>query len=456
MFETIRNAFKIKDVRNKIFMTILFVIIFRLGCYITVPGLNNISSALSSESNMNIFGLLNSITGSALSQGTLFSLGISPYINASIIVQLLTVAIPALERMSKEGDEGREKINKITRWVTLVLAIVSAVGIYLTLSNQYDYVNTSWLGAQYSEFFGTTGGKWIMGIYVVAVLTGGSLLCMWIGERITEYGVSNGISMLIFVGIVATAAQNLFTTLFYGFHWDVALIFLVGLVLVFGFIVWVDGAERKIKVQYAKQVKGNKMYGGQSTFIPIKVNASGVMPLIFAYALLSFPTMLIQTFWSDSNFATWWTNNMTASGTWVGILVYNVALAILIFVFAYFYSQIQFNPVEISRNIQNNGGFVTGIRPGRETAEYLAKVVSRITLWGAIFLAIIAFVPSILFSIPGWVGMDTSTTLVSSFSATGMLICVSVALEFNKALENQILMRHYKGLLGSNSKGFLK
>ncbi len=455
MFETIRNAFKIKDVRKKIFMTILFVIIFRVGCYITVPGLSQIS--FDDSGSMNIFGLLNSITGSALSQGTLFSLGISPYINASIIVQLLTVAIPALERMSKEGDEGRKKIDKITRWVTLVLAIVSAVGIFLTLKNNYTgYVNTSWLGAQYSTFFATTGGQWIMGIYIVTVLVGGSMLCMWIGERITEYGVSNGISLLIFVGIVATAVQQLASTFAAG-NWAEALIFLIGLVLVFAFIVWVDGAERKIKVQYAKQVKGNKMYGGQSTYIPIKVNASGVMPLIFAYALMSFPTMIISTFWPNTPFATWWTTYMTAgNGNPIGTVVYNVILAVLIFVFAYFYSQIQFNPVEISRNIQNNGGFVMGIRPGRETAEYLAKVVSRITLWGAVFLAIIAFVPSILFSIPGWAGMNTASQLVSSMSATGMLIVVSVALEFNKALENQILMRHYKGLLGSNSKGFLK
>ena len=460
MFETIRNAFKIKEVRTKIFMTILFIVLFRIGCYITIPGLNNLGSALNSENGMDIFGLLNSITGSALSQGTLFSLGISPYINASIIVQLLTVAIPALERMSKEGEEGREKINKITRWVTLALAIVSAIGVFLTLRNQYDYVNEAWLGGEgtpFYAFFNSTGGQWVMGIYIVTMLVGGSMLVMWIGERITEYGVSNGISIIIFVGIISTAAQQLFDTLWNG-NWQIALIFVAGLIIVFGFIVWVDGAERKIKVQYAKQVKGNKMYGGQSTFIPIKVNASGVMPLIFAYALLSFPTMIIQTFVnSDKPFYIWWMNNMTtATGNWVGTVVYNVVLAILIFVFAYFYSQIQFNPVEISRNIQNNGGFVTGIRPGRETAEYLAKVVSRITLWGAVFLAIIAFVPSILFSIPRWVGMETNTQLVSSMSATGMLICVSVALEFNKALENQILMRHYKGLLGSNSKGFLK
>ncbi len=295
-----------------------------------------------------------------------------------------------------------------------------------------------------------------MGIYIVAMLVGGSMLCMWIGERITEYGVSNGISLLIFVGIISTAAQEMGNTLMGG-HWVEALIFVVELVLVFGFIVWVDGAERKIKVQYAKQVKGNKMYGGQSTFIPIKVNASGVMPLIFAYAIMSFPQMLITTFWSETRFADVFNDWFTASTGHVGgTIIYNVILAILIFVFAYFYSQIQFNPVEISRNIQNNGGFVTGIRPGRETAEYLAKVVSRITLWGAVFLAIIAFVPSILFSIPGWAGLTRVSRLVSSFSTTGMLICVSVALEFNKALENQILMRHYKGLLGSNSKGFLK
>ena len=458
MFETIRNAFKIKEVRNKIFMTILFIILFRLGCFITVPGLNNITSQLSSD-KMDIFGILNSITGSALSQGTLFSLGISPYINASIIVQLLAVAIPALERMSKEGEEGKKKMDKITRWVTLALAIISAVGVYLTFSNngELSYVNYSWLGGQYADFFSNTaGGKWIMGIYIVAMLVGGSMLCMWIGERITEYGVSNGISLLIFVGIISTAAQEMGNTLMGG-HWVEALIFVVELVLVFGFIVWVDGAERKIKVQYAKQVKGNKMYGGQSTFIPIKVNASGVMPLIFAYAIVSFPQMLITTFWSETRFADVFNDWFTASTGHVGgTIIYNVILAILIFVFAYFYSQIQFNPVEISRNIQNNGGFVTGIRPGRETAEYLAKVVSRITLWGAVFLAIIAFVPSILFSIPGWAGLTRVSRLVSSFSTTGMLICVSVALEFNKALENQILMRHYKGLLGSNSKGFLK
>ena len=265
MFETIRNAFKIKDVRKKILMTILFVVLYRIGCYITVPGLSDISASLGSDQG--IFGLLDSVTGSALSQGTLFSLGISPYINASIIVQLLTVAIPALERMSKEGDEGRERINKITRWVTLVLAIVSAVGVFLTLRSQNsDYINKAWLGSQYADFFGTTGGQWIMGVYVVVMLVGGSMLCMWLGERITEHGVCNGISMIIFAGIVATAAEQLGISISGIFSstgsldnlWSV-LLFIVTLVLVFAFIVWVDGAEERIMVRYAKQVKGNKM-----------------------------------------------------------------------------------------------------------------------------------------------------------------------------------------------------
>lgn len=457
MWETIRNAFKIKEVRSKILWTILFVVIYRLGCYITVPGL----SAIEIENANGVLGLLDSITGSALSQGTLFSLGISPYINASIIVQLLTVAIPSLERMSKEGDEGREKINKITRWVTLVLAIVSAVGVVLTLGNQGGYINYEWLGGAGVLADVYEGGlpaflaanKWIMYIYITIMLVGGSMLTMWIGERITEHGISNGISLLIFVGIVATAATELgrsFAGVFAGNVENLISIglFLVTLILVFAFIVWVDGAERKIKVQYAKQVKGNKMYGGQSSFIPIKVNASGVMPLIFAYALMSFVPMIVSTFWSGSAFDNWWTTWMTANGNGVGIAVYNVILAVLIFVFAYFYSQIQFNPIDISKNIQNNGGFVMGIRPGRETSEYLAKVVRRITLWGAIFLTIINLIPSVLFTLlPQWLGVTLNTRLVSSMSATGMLIVVSVALEFNKALENQILMRHYKGFL---------
>jgi len=438
MFETIRNAFKIKDVRTKILYTLLFVVLFRLGCFIQIPGFNGITGGESAD----ISSILNAITGNALSQGTLFALGISPYINSSIIMQLLTVAIPALERLSKQGEEGKKKINVITRWVTLALAIISAVGVVLGLGGR-TALDTTWLGTMngIDQFF--SNNLWIMYVYVVAVLVAGSMLCMWIGERITEYGISNGISMIIFVGILSTAGSAIFTAVGGG-NWVQLAIFLVSVILIFAFIVWVDGAERKLRVQYAKQVKGNKMYGGQSTFIPVKVNASGVMPIIFASSIATFPTMLIQTFWADSTsgFVTFW-NKWMATGS----VVYQVVMAVLILAFAYFYSQIQFNPIEISKNIQQNGGFIPGIRPGRETSEYLHKVISRITLWGAVFLAIVALVPSILFMIPGWLGMGTDTQLISSMSTTGMLIIVSVTLEFHKALENQIMMRHYKGFL---------
>lgn len=437
MFETIRNAFKIKDVRTKILYTLLFVVLFRLGCYIQIPGFNGIGS---NEGMADISSIMNAITGNALQYGTLFALGISPYINSSIIMQLLTVAIPALERLSKEGEEGKKKINVITRWVTFALAIVSAVGVVLGLGGDAA-LDTNCLGALAQPFL--ADNLWILYVYVIGVLVAGSMLCMWIGERITEYGISNGISMLIFVGILSTAGSAIVSAIGGG-NWIQLGIFLVSVVLIFAFIVWVDGAERKLRVQYAKQVKGNKMYGGQSTFIPVKVNASGVMPIIFASSIATFPTMLIQTFWADSTsgFVTFW-NNYMASGT----VLYQVVMALLILAFSYFYSQIQFNPIEISKNIQQNGGFIPGIRPGRETSEYLHKVISRITLWGAVFLAIIALVPSILFMIPGWLELGTNVGLISSMSTTGMLIIVSVTLEFHKSLENQIMMRHYKGFL---------
>lgn len=438
MIETFKNAFKIKEVRKKILMTLLFVLIYRLGCYIVVPGFNGIESA--GANGMDLVSLLNTISGSALKEGTLFALGISPYINASIIMQLLAAAIPALERMQKDGEEGREKINKITRYVAFGLAIISALGVVLGLGGDAA-LNTGFMGEMARDFW--EAQIWLLYTFVIIILVAGSMLTMWIGERITEHGISNGISIIIFVGIISSAGTAIIDAI-QNSAWVQLILFLVTLVLIFAFIVWVDGAERKIKVQYAKQVKGNKMYGGQSTFIPIKVNASGVMPLIFAYAILSFPSMIIQTFWADSTsgFVTFWANYMGPNTA-----VYTVFLAIFIFAFAYFYSQIQFNPIEIARNIQENGGTIVGISPGRATAEYLDKVVKRITLWGALFLAIVALVPSLLFSIPGWMGMGEAQGLINSMAATGMLICVSVALEFNKSLENQILMRHYKGFL---------
>ncbi len=445
MFETFKNAFKVKEVRNKILLTILFVFIYRLGCFIPVPGLDMSSVSSSFSDSFSLLSVLNAITGSALSQGTLFAIGISPYINASIIMQLLTIAIPALERLSKEGETGRKKIEKITRYVTLGLAVVSAVGILLAFRNS-GIINTDMLAA---------GGpfaalpEWLVFIYAAFILVAGCMLCMWIGERITEYGVTNGISMLIFVGILSTAGTAIVKSVasISSNGWNPAgwelLGFLLIAVVIFAFITWVDGAERRVSVQYAKQIKGNKMYGGQSTYIPIRVNGSGVLPLIFAFAILSFPSMIFSTFFANTDFANWWTKYMTSSGqSWIGTLVYTVSLALFIFLFSYFYSKVQFNPIEISKNLQQNGGFVPGIRPGRETSEHLSRIVSRITLWGAVFLSIIALVPSLIFGL-----VTTDSSLLNAFSSTGMLIIVSVALEFDKSLENQIMMRHYKGFL---------
>ena len=443
MFETIKNAFKIKEVRKKIFWTLFLIFVYRIGCFIPVPGIQvkQFSDAIGGNQFLNI---MSAITGGSLSQGTLFAIGISPYINASIIIQLLTVAIPPLERLSKQGESGRKKINQITRYVTIVLAIIQAVGLLLSFQNS-DIIDFFILGQN------TAGepvmARWLVYVFVVLMLTAGAAFTMWIGERITEKGISNGISMLIFVGILATAGHQIgivIAALFnpaYGanrttYAWQLVL-FLVAVVLIFAAIVFVDGGERKVHVQYAKQIKGRKMYGGQSTFIPIRVNANGVLPLIFAFSLLSFPQLIISTFWGGND-PTWWERNVGAGG-WV----HTVLLGLLILFFSYFYSQIQFNTEEIAKEIQQNGGFIPGIRPGKPTTEHLGKISNRITLFGAIFLAAIAIVPNIIFMYVG----AAEIGLLNAMSATGMLIIVSVSLEFEKALQNQILSRHYKGFL---------
>ncbi len=438
MIETLKNAFRNKDIRKKIIMTLLLLLLFRVGCYIPIPGLtmDTFSSAVSGN---DFLSLMSGITGSALANGTLFALGIGPYINASIIMQLLTVGIPALERLSKQGEEGRKKITNITRLVTIVLAIIQSVGLIVLFGQTSGAIDTRFLGGDWD------GAIWIAGVFMVVVYTAGSCLVMWIGERITEYGVGNGISMIIFIGILSTAGTtivNKFVTAFTDIPnnlselWSI-LAFAVIAVVIFFAIVYVDLAERKIPVQYAKQVRGTKMYGGQSSVIPMKITGSGVMPLIFAYAIISFPSMIMSLVpnWSDE--LEWWTNNFQ-NGTY-GIW-YILVLCVLIFAFSFFYAQIQFNPEDVSRNIQQNGGFIQGIRPGKPTAEYLSRINKRITLFGAIFLTLVAFVPSIAFS---WAGDD----LVNVFSTTGILIVVSVALEFDKQLQSQILMKNYKGFL---------
>lgn len=421
MWQTIVNAFKIKEVRRKILITIALLFVYRLGCYIPVPGVN-IFEGLEDYTYLQI---MSGVSGGALQYGTFFAMGIGPYINASIIIQLLAVGIPALERLSKQGEEGRRRINAYTRILTLVLAIIQSVGILVAFQGS---VNTSVL-------FGSEGFlKFLSYAFLVIVYTAGACLTMWLGERITDYGVSNGISMLIFAGILSTAGISI-VNLFIGWTdsslWTI-IGFVIAAVVIFAAIVAVESAERKIPVQYAKQVKGRKMYGGQSTHIPIKVNASGVMPLIFAFSILSFPDLIMNLIGVKEN---WWTQNM-GTGTWP----YMVILCLLILFFSYFYNQIQFNPDDISKSIQGNGGFIPGTRPGKPTADYLRKVSNRITLFGAIFLAIVALVPSLIFK-----AIDNS--LVNVFSATGLLIIVSVALEFDQALQSQIMMKNYKGFL---------
>ena len=437
MIETLKNAFRNKDIRRKIFITLLLLLVFRLGCYIPVPGLDR-GQFESAVTGNDFLQLMSGVTGNALSQGTLFALGIGPYINASIIVQLLTVGIPALERLSKQGEEGKKRLTVITRIITVVLAIVQSVGIIINFANQCGAINTTLFG----------GKVWVAGIYMAIVYTAGSMLVMWLGERITDLGVSNGISMIIFIGIVSTAGMSILNKFIAMGDGSLKIgdgllevgIFIILAAIIFFLVTFVDLAERKIPVQYAKQVRGTKMYGGQSSVIPMKITGSGVMPLIFAYAIVSFPSMIISLFWPNTKAASDLQIWFSGSGEWYGRLIYSLVLCLLIFAFAFFYAQIQFNPEDVSKSIQQNGGFIQGIRPGKPTAQYLKKINNRITLFGAIFLTLVAFIPSVVFS---WASYD----LVNVFSTTGILIVVSVALELDKQLQSQIMMKNYKGFL---------
>lgn len=441
MFETLKQAFKVKEIRIKIYFTLLFLFIYRIGCYIPVPGIGEQLISDGDISSLTYLNIMNMMTGGSLQSGTWFAMGIGPYINASIIMQLLAVAIPSLERLSKQGEEGRKRISQYTRYVTIILAIIQAVGI---LINYGDLATTNENGLALADVL--FGQRWLAYVTIVLMFTAGTVVTMWIGERITDYGVSNGISLLIFAGIISTAGQAIIRMIknvgdtssansqLTNF-WKLV-IMLVAIVVIFACIITVELAERKIPVQYAKQVRGQKMYGGQSTVIPIKVNSNGVLPLIFAFSILSFPELIMTLFgWMNTGFGRFWQTYMGAQ-SWV----YMVVLSLLIIFFSYFYTSIQFNPDDISKSIQQNGGFITGIRPGKPTAEYLKKISGRITLFGAIFLALVALVPSIIFK-----AIDSSS--YTSFTATGMLIVVSVAIEFNTALESQIMMKNYKGFL---------
>lgn len=434
MFKTLGSAFKNRELRKSMLITLVLLLIYRLGCYLPTPGLSSeLYANLVGDDVSGVLSLLNAVTGSALSNAAIFALGVTPYINASIIVQLLAVAIPPLERLSKEGDEGREKLNMITKITALVLALAQGLGIVLGLGSNYI-----------QPIFGENL-KWLTCTFVIIMLMAGTCFTMWLGDKITEQGIGNGLSLIIFVGIIATAAQSILNAIknisnSLTYLWEL-LGFLALVLVIFFLIVFVDMAERKIPVQYAKQVKGRKMYGGQATYIPMKVNASGVMPIIFASAIITFPTLIMSLcgLTKDSGgFAGFWFKYL---GT--GSIVYGILTALLILFFAYFYAQIQFNPTDISLNIQQHGGFIPGIRPGKPTTEYLRKVSHRITLFGAIFLAFLALVPNLLFSAVA-VG---SQGLLNSFTATGMLIVVSVAIEFREQLDAQLMMKRHKNIL---------
>ena len=430
MFSVFKNAWKIEDLREKILYTLLIVVIFRVGSAIPVPFLDTSAlSALMNANSGNLIGYLNMLTGGVLSQATIFSLSISPYITASIVIQLLAVAIPALEKMSKEGPEGRKKLNKITRYTTVGLGLIQAYAYYVTLKS-YNAV----------EKF---DNKWENALVVVTILfmfTAGAMLTMWLGERIDEKGIGNGISMLLFAGIVS-GGPRLVTTLwayltsgqtkYYFFVPALIIIFL----LLIAFIVLMNDAERRIPVQYAKRVVGRKQYGGQSSHIPIKVAMAGVLPIIFASSLLAIPatvkafvTVKEGSFW-DGFF------NLFESTSWF----YSVLYFILIVAFSYFYIAIQYNPVEMANNLQKNNGAIPGIRPGRPTSDFISRVITKITFIGALFLGVIALLPNILGAASGIGNVGIGGTTI--------IIVVSVALETARNLESQMMMRHYKGFL---------
>ncbi|MGI6175037.1 MAG: preprotein translocase subunit SecY [Christensenellales bacterium] len=418
MFSVYKNAWKIPELKKKILYTLLLLFIYRLGCAIPVAGIN---TAVMTEmvDQYSILGYLNMFSG-GLANFTIFAMGITPYINASIIMNLLSIAIPALERMAKEGEDGQKKIAKITRYLTIALAFVQSIGIVMGLGN--------------TVFMDGNPTIWNY-IVIGLTVTAGTMFAMWLGERITEKGVGNGISLLIFVSIVSRLPQsvldlgdNVLSGVIGAWVIPAAIVFL--LVVVVG-VVYVDTGERRIPVQYAKRVVGRKMYGGQSSHIPVKVNSSGVLPIIFASTLLSLPSMIAQ-FWPNSGFSTFWETNLGA-GTWPYMLIY----ALLIVFFTYFYTSVSFNPVEISKNIQQQGGFIPGIRPGKPTSDYLGRISRRLTLFGALFLAVLATIPSLI----------TGFMQMGAFAPTSVMIAVSVALETSKQLESQMLMRHYKGFL---------
>ena len=439
MFKTIKNAISTPEVRKKLLYTLLLIVIFRLGCYITVPGVNSIAlnEALSAGQD-GIAGLIDMISGGAFSRFSLFAMSITPYITASIVIQLLGMIIPSLEKLTKEGgEEGRKKINRYTKLLTIVLATVEAIGVYLSYKSSGIFVDESFLTAS---------------LVVFGLIVGTSIL-MWLGEQITSKGIGNGISIIILVGIISglpTGISTLWNLIITseGFSTVGLLITLgviIGAIILVAGVVFVQQAERRVPVQYSKKVVGRKMVGAQNTHIPLKLAMAGVMPIIFASSFMTFPAMIISIFVKDVS---------TLTGFWSGVYKFSIATSsssvgwgyslanaivylILIMGFTFFYTYATFNPAEVSNNIKKNGGFIPGIRAGKPTTDYLSSIISKLTLFGGLFLAVIAILPMLL----------RFTNLNVSFGGTSILIVVGVALETVQQLESQLVMRHYKGFL---------
>ena len=437
MFKTIKNALKTPDVRKRLLYTLILIVLFRLGCYITVPGVNTITLNEAMSSSNGIAGFIDIISGGAFSRFSIFAMSVSPYITASIVVQLLAMIIPSLERIAKDGgEEGQKIMNRWTKIITIILALIEAIGIYLSYRKSGIFINEGWL----------------TGALVVASLVTGTSLLMWLGEQITSKGIGNGISMIIFIGIISglptavTTIWNLIVTSsgFSTIGLITSLGIIIGAIILVAGVVFVQQAERRVPVQYSKKVVGRKMVGAQNTYIPLKLAMAGVMPVIFASSFMTFPAMVISMFADVQNLSGFWAGvykfsiaTSSSSVGWGYSLANAIVYLLLIVGFTFFYTYATFNPAEVSTNIKKNGGFIPGIRAGKPTTDYLSSIIAKLTVFGGAFLAVIAILPMLL----------RFTSLNVSFGGTSILIVVGVALETVQQLESQLVMRHYKGFL---------
>ena len=421
MISTLKNAWSIPELRKKLIFTALILLVYRVGNVIPVPYINVdvLGTYFNSVLSNTVLGLYNAMSGSAFSQATVFALGIQPYINSSIIIQLLTIAIPALERLAKEGgEEGKKKINQITRYTTIGLGLLMGWAYYAMVKGYGSII---------------TGEGFLPAMVIILAFAAGSTIVMWLGEQITEFGIGNGISMILFANIISGIPRMIGTLA--TMEWWEILIVVAGMAAVILFIIFINDAERRIPIQYAKRVVGRKIYGGQSTNLPIKVAMSGVMPVIFASSICSMPAT-VAAFLGKNAENSWWYANVFGTNTWFYVVMYGL----MIFFFSWFYSTIQYDPVEISNNLKKNGGFIPGFRPGKPTADFIQKVINKIIIFGAVYLAIVALLPIVA-------GKFMSGVTNLGIGGTSVIIVVGVALETVKALEAQMMMRHYKGFL---------